>query len=310
MLRVALQGKIKYAGNLVEIVRTYDNCIVSGICPGLNEPESEDNKLLDHPVQVFGALNNLIPLSDAVIFLDHQDETIPFVKNCLRQSRHVFINPTSLMNPQLLEEYFKLADEAGVILYLFHKPDLGILSQLIKPGMTSPEFIDIYRYVISENNSSENIKTTILDEMLYIQSVIPFAAKKIKVSTVPYCSDSPFIINLRIDFSNGTNANITINTFTGLESRFSEFYFSDRFIQVNTLDENIIQKYWKSDELSRFNHSSVIKNEKNPSLDILEFLKRISNISFPVNNSDCGYNIYNTCWELIKEINPVNSNKE
>lgn len=305
MLRIALQGSINDSVKLLETIRSKDNCIVSGLCTELEEPENEKNKLLDHPVQIFSTIHSIIPISDVVIFLEHTNETVPYVKLCLKESRHVFIYPVNLIRPETLKEYVKLAEEAGVILYLFHRPNLGKLENLLNGNGNLPEFIDIYRYVLPKENQPGYVEAVLRDEMLYLTSVAKYPVKKFKVATVPYYSTYPFIINVRIEFTNGSTANLTINTFTGLNTRFSEFYFSDGLIQVNTLEKNIRHRIWKTDKTYKYELNGWLNEEKDLKSEIAKFLSEISKISYPLNHYEFGYNIYNTIWELFREITPA-----
>lgn len=302
MLRVGLQGSKNRAGEMTELIRQNDNCIVSGICTGINGHGTDLIPESGYAVTAIDQTQTIVTASDALIFLEHSSQTEALVKQCLKQSRHVFLNPAAPIKPSLLKEYNKLADEAGVIFYLFHKPELKELRKLLRKKKSSPEFIDIYRYAGSQNNSFETIRHALFHEMLFLHALLPYPVKKFKSTTVPYCSDTPFIINLRLEFTNGTTANLTLNTLTGIESRYSELYFSDSMIQVNTLKGNIREKFWDHPEPFNYELCNSIEQETDPSWDISEFLKTLSSLSPPINNYLYGHHIYTTFWELIKEI--------
>ena len=166
MLRVALQGSITEASKQTQTIRENQNCLVSGVCLD----QKEENFILsgetDHLFQIFHSVESVLEISDAVIFLDHNANSIPFVKKCLKESRHVFIKSSGFLRPEVLAEYSMLAEEAGVIFYLFHRPPIGELEELILKENSAPEFMDIYRYVDYNNGNPGEIIGGLFQELL------------------------------------------------------------------------------------------------------------------------------------------------
>ena len=310
MLRIAIQGNLSEGAKYIDLIRNNSDCILSGLCTETNIQLNEKDKLIDHPVPVFDNIEDLCQVSDVIIFLNHNKSGVNSVKKALRKSKHVFIHPSDILNPDILREYQNLAEEAGVLFYIFHKPFKKDLESLIQNFEGYPEFIDIYRYAgESAENGSTDLRKLILQEILFLTSINKQAIKSFKTISVPYCSEKPYIINLRIDFANSNSANLTINKFRGVNSRYTEIYFHDHMLKVNTLEKSIhiISRNKKHSDSIPLN--TLLLNEFEPDSDIERFLQKLGSSSFPVTSFESGINAYINTWEILKKVIPAHFEK-
>jgi len=305
MLRIAIQGNLPEGSNLVEHIIKNSGCILSGFHADLNDGLSDIDHFIDHTVPLFDNFIELLQNSDAIIFLNHGLKDILSVKQALRKSKHVFIHPKDLLSPVLLNEYQNLADEAGVLFYIFHKPIIGELENLIRNLKDSPEFIDITRKVRETDGKIPDLKKLILKEILYLSSINQQAIRKFKTISVPYNSENPFLVNLRIDFVNYSSANLTINSLSGEDSRNTEVYFRRHTLHLNTLERNI--KVVPRDKSLANSHPlyNITLDESDPSLDIDQFIHKLNTYAYPANSFDSGINAYLNSWEILDKIIPA-----
>jgi len=310
MLRIAIQGKLSEGTKFIELIRNNSDCILSGLCTKTDNQLIKQEKLIDHPVPIFDNINDLCLISDAIIFLNHSESGVDEVKQALRKSKHVFIHPQDILNPEILREYHNLAEEAGVLFYIFHKPIKKDLEDHIQNFSGYPEFIDIYRYAIEpEENKPADLNKLILQEILFLTSVNQQAIKNFKIVSVPYCSEEPYFVNLRIDFANSNSANLTINKFSGVDSRFSEIYFNHRMLRVNTLEKDIRVFHRNKQETDAFPLKTTLQDEFDPGGDIERFIKKLRASEFPANSFESGINAHLISWEILKKVSPAHFEK-
>ena len=310
MLRIAIQGNLSEGAKYIDLIRNNSDCILSGLCTEINTPLAEHDKMIDHPVPIFDNIDDLCLVSDAIIFLNHNSSGVNEVKQALRKSKHVFIHPNNILNPDTLREYQNLAEEAGVLFYIFHKPIKKDLESYINNFEGYPEFIDVYRYVKeSDEDKPAELKKLILREILFLTSINQQVIKNFKTISVPYCSENPYIINMRIDFANSNSANLTINKFSGVDSRFTEIYFHDHLLRVNTLEKSIsiINRNKKQSEAIPLN--TLLLNEFDPNGDIERFIQKVKSSSFPSTSFESGINAYINTWEILKKVIPAHFEK-
>lgn len=306
MLRIALYGDLPEDAKYFESIRKNQDCILTGICTKIDLLSSNSYKLIDHPVAVVEDFNELLMISDAIVFLHHQDASISVIEKALKKSKHIFVYTNKNIHPEILKRYHKLADEAGVLFYIHHKPikkDLEIISNNL---MISPEYIDIFRYADeTKYNSPEKLSRLILEETIFLCALNQQNIKKINTVSIPYCSELPYFINIRIEFSNSTIANLTINKSEQINSRYSEIYFHDQIMYINTLKKNIKVKHQNSGETQSYPLQSLLRDESDPSIEINRFINKLLSSKFPSNPMESGINVYLSAWEILKKVIPA-----
>ena len=129
--------------------------------------------------------------------------------------------------------------------------------------------------------------------------------KNFKIVSVPYYSEKPYFVNLRIDFANSNSANLTINKFSGVDSRYSEIYFNHRMLRVNTLEKYIRVFHRNKQESDTFPLKTALEDEFDPRGDIERFIKKLRTSEFPANSFESGINAHIISWEILKKLSPA-----
>ncbi len=309
MLRIALNGKISDTEKYTDLVLDQPGCILSGIYyQDLNSCYKGENT--DHPATIADSPEQLTEISDAIIFLGNTRGNLDVIQSTLKKSKHVFIFPDSTISPRILKTFRKLADEAGVLFYIRHdifSPGFRDLSGINKEA---PEFIDIYRYTqLSGENFPSQLFELLQQEIMYLFSLNQVPMKRFSSNTVPYCTENPKFINLRFDFVNRSVANLSINMFTGNQSRYTEIYHANNMIRFNTSGKmiEIADKFRgiRKIEYDTFN----LDDEKNIGQEISNFLHYLQNGYWAFNSFDTGYQVFETIWEVYRTVNPLKEEK-
>lgn len=309
MMRIALHGHHGNTENYLELIGNFPQFVVAGIFRGENNIDLP-GPMVEQPAPPIISEDDLIFNSDVILFLDFIKSDFPLLKKAMKASRHVFINPVQVIQSDMLAEIQKLGEEAGIMYYITHKSLDPELRLYLENSYENLEFIDIYRYVPSANASKESsIRKIISRELLFLFSVNNcHELKKYKLKTVPYCSATPFIVNLRFDFSNSSTANLTINFFTQNNARFAELFYSNNLLRINSREDEVefIEPESQNYIVKRKKYS--LKAEGDPANEISSFLNHISEKKLHTDYNISGLFAHKIIWEVVNQISTVNTN--
>ena len=303
MIRIAIFGNSIFSESIIRLTREYNNCLLTGIYSGsmaaLNKVE---NGL---PVPLYLNPDSLIEIADAVVFTDQVYLNFESIKKALKKSRHVFLFPDAKLSFFQTEELNKLAEEAGVMLYMKHKHLNPALKHLLQGHYRNPEYIHIYRKLNRTNaHAGKSIFDSLYHEIIFSLSINRHGHRKFQTSTVPYCSPDPSLINVRIDFVNGTTASITLNNFTREEERHTEIYAGDKMIVLDTNVPEICIVQKNPHETNSYSVNLSLEQEDNANDEYIQFLQRIDQGQLQSEPFESGILHHLTATQIIHEIIP------
>ncbi len=303
MMRIALYGPPDLAHKHIDSISNSNRFLLSGIKAENGNIDYPGN-LLEHPVIVFENEDDLLNASDVIIFLNFKNSQYLLLKRALKESKHVLINPSTFIPKEVLSEIQKLGEEAGVLYYLRHKSlNTELLNHLNLYYYGNAEFIDIYRYIPAGIEKNQSLIHKIIGrEVMFMLSIIPHEIIKFKVKTVPYYSLTPFIINIRFEFSNCSAVNLTINSYTETNARFAELYFETKMLRINS-DENKIE--FANRDTSKLNFCRKdfnLLNEGKLSDEVELFLHLLSEQKYPAEFKNSGLAAYQNIYNIINVI--------
>ena len=308
MMRIALHGDINVAQNYIELIQNSDHFLLSGIFPE-NQSLIPYKNFIDQPANILSTAEDLIRSSDAVFFLNYKDDQIELLKKSLKESRHIFLSSEIILTPELINIIQKLGDEAGVLYYLRHNILNSKFQKELENRQESPEFIDVYRYIpVDIQPNLLDIHKIISRELMFVFSVNNRELKKYKITTVPYCSDAPYIVNIRFDFSNSSTTNLTINLFTHDNTRYTELFYNKNMIRMNTNPGIVeyINREHGNYHIARESYN--YKDENKLSEEMKRFLQLLSEKKYPVDFGKSGLSVHMIIWNIINQISKLKTN--
>lgn len=308
MIRIALHGLLKQAENYLATLQELPQFILSGIF-SVDYHFNSRLGLTDHPAPLFQNEEDMIMSCDAILFLNFKASDFLLLKRALKESKHVFIYPSQILSQEIIDQIHKLGDEAGVIYYIKHKNLNPELLEILDNSYDNLEFVDIYRYIPSNIEFKDRSLLKILaKEILFMFSVNNHEITKYKIKTVPYCSDSPFIINVRFEFANASTANLTINFFTLNNARFAELYYTKNLLRLNSKDGEVEFIAPQKDSFNVVKKKYRLNSEYDADSEILKFLKRIAEDGKPGDYKNSGLLAHQVIWEVGDQISKAKAN--
>jgi predicted dehydrogenase len=179
-------------------------------------------------------------LIEACQIIDIVTPTVSHYENAalaIREGRHVFIEKPLTTTLYEARKLIELAREANVKVQVGHVERFNPAFIAAQPYFSNVMFIEAHR--LGQFNPRGTDVPVILDLMIHdidiVLHVVKSRVKKISASGVSVVSDSPDIANARIEFSNGSVANLTASRISLKNMRKSRFFQKEGYIAVDFL---------------------------------------------------------------------------
>jgi len=288
-----------------------------------------DEKRSEQIISEFG-VKRFDTISELVDNVDVVDIVTPTVSHyecaveALRKSKHVFIEKPIASSNEEASKLMTFTAEANVKVQVGHVERFNPAYLAALPSIKQPMFIESHR--LSQYNPRGTDVPVVLDLMIHdidiALKVVKANIRKVYASGVNVISNSPDIANARLEFDNGSVANLTASRISLKNMRKSRFFQKDTYITVDFLDKKAeIVKIISLDNLPDDPLALVIdpgKNKKKRQL-IFEkpFVKKTNAIEEElrslkhsiVNNLpvkvgiDDGYHALNVAQTILEKIN-------
>jgi predicted dehydrogenase len=159
----------------------------------------------------------------------------------IKSSKHVFIEKPIATTVLEAEEIIALAQEYKVLGQVGHVERFNPAFMAVKDMIHQPMFIETHR--LAEFNPRGTDVPVVLDLMIHdidiILHVVKSPIKTINASGVAVVSNGHDITNARLEFENGTVANLTASRISMKNMRKSRFFQKDAYVGVDFLNKSI-----------------------------------------------------------------------
>ena len=237
MLKIGVLG----AGHLgkihIKCIKQIENYELVGFYDPMEETarkvESEMN------VKCFESIDSLIDAVDVVDIVTPTIQHFACASKALQRSKHVFIEKPIVATPEEANALIKLADEAKVKVQVGHVERFNPAFIAAEPFIKSPMFIEAHRLALFNPRGTD--VPVVLDLMVHdldiLLSIVKSPVTHISASGISIVSPTPDITNARIEFENGTVANLTTSRISMKNMRKTRIFQRDAYITVDFLDK-------------------------------------------------------------------------
>ena len=193
----------------------------------------------DMQVKCFSSIDELIDLVDVVDIVTPTVSHFECASIALKKGKHVFIEKPVVATVDEANRLIKLADEAGVKVQVGHVERFNPAYIAARPYINAPLFIEAHRLAMFNPRGTD--VPVVLDLMVHdidiSFDVIKSPIKSVSVSGVSIVSPTPDITNARIEFENGSVANLTASRISLKNMRRHRMFQKDAYITVDFLDK-------------------------------------------------------------------------
>jgi len=247
-------------------------------------------------------LNKIEAVSVAVPTPQHYE----VAKEVLLSNKHLLLEKPIAENLSQADELCKIADEKDIVFQVGHIERFNPAIIAAMPLVKSPLFIESHR--LSPFKTRGVDVPVIYDLMVHdidiILSVVKKRITKIEAVGVPVLSKEFDIANARIEFENGTIANLTTSRVSKEKMRKIRFFQTDSYLSINYLNHSV--EYYKRKFLDGKPYIEreelKVKTAEPLKLEIESFIKSIRNGTPPrINGYDAKEALY-VANKMVKKI--------
>lgn len=237
MLKIGVLG----AGHLGKI---HINCIkqlpVYELVGFYDQDENTAKKVSDDlNVNSFSSIEELIELVDIVDIVTPTICHFECASIALNKGKHVFIEKPIVATVDEANRLIDLAEKAGVKVQVGHVERFNPAYISARPHIDSPLFVEAHRLALFNPRGTD--VPVVLDLMVHdidiILDMIKSPISNISVSGVSIVSPTPDITNARIEFENGSVANLTASRISLKNMRRHRIFQKDAYITVDFLEK-------------------------------------------------------------------------
>lgn len=210
-----------------------ENCNLIGI----NDSNTEQAKLAadKFSVKVFDSMESLLENVNAISIAATTSAHYELAKECLQAGKHIFIEkPITATIPEA-EEIVDLANSLNLKLQVGHIERFNPALVSMEKYIVDPKFIQTDR--LAQFNPRGTDVAVVLDLMIHdidiILSLIKSKVENIEANGVAVVSDNIDIANARIQFENGSVANVTASRISQKKMRKMRIFQRDSYVALD-----------------------------------------------------------------------------
>lgn len=193
----------------------------------------------DLQVKSFSSVEELIDLVDVVDIVTPTISHFECASLALRKGKHVFIEKPIVATVEEADRLVKLAEDAKVKVQVGHVERFNPAYIAARPHINAPLFIEAHRLAIFNPRGTD--VPVVLDLMVHdidiVLDLIKSPVKNVSVSGVSIVSPTQDITNARIEFENGSVANLTASRISMKNMRKHRVFQKDAYITIDFLEK-------------------------------------------------------------------------
>jgi hypothetical protein len=212
---------------------------VTGFCPMGNSGSNLDLTRAGIPVL---SKYELLNECDVLIAGRTITEATDLLADAIKRSVPVMLLNPELLNSGLISDLMKLQEESQTIVYVNQAGRAKPLLQACMHQITHPSLFEMRHFLhkpvnVSMPEYNADVLFRMLDALLFL---CPLNYQKIRVFRHPQSISGTCLISARIEFDNGSTANIISNDLSEDESFTIEIYKNHHLLKIDLLNNHIV----------------------------------------------------------------------
>ena len=249
-LKCAVIGVGNFGRNHAEKYASMENCTLTAVVD--NNPNTVAEVAKHYSTTPLSDYRELLDQVDAVSVVTLTSTHYQIAHDFLSHGKHVLIEKPIAATVDQADQLIQTAKENQCILQVGHierfNPVLAQINDLNLDG----SFIQIMR--LAPFSKRSNDVSVILDLMIHdLDLVLSFVASDIthiSAKGLSVLSDKIDIANARIEFDNGSVADLSVSRISESQKRILRIFKKDKYFSMR-LDENSSKTYWKDKATNR-----------------------------------------------------------
>lgn len=317
MLKIGVIG----AGHLgkihIKLLKEITSCSLVGFYD--NNANVQEKIATEFNITAYKTSEALINASDVIIIVTPTLYHFQYAAAAIRNGKHVFIEKPITHTLEEAEILVSMIEEAGLKCQVGHIERLNPAFTSIQKHIVKPMFIESHR--LAQFNPRGTDVSVVLDLMIHdidlVLSIVKSTVKRISANGVSIISDSPDIANARIEFDNGSVANLTSSRISMKDMRKMRLFQPNAYISIDFLKKES-EIFSISESMPETNTALPIefdnkkkyiqfnKPEIQPTnaikMELELFIQAITENREPIVSITDGYNALKVAHQIVKKI--------
>lgn len=200
-------------------------------------------------IKAFSSCEDLIKNCDAVDIVCPTPFHFAYAEQVIKAGKHVFVEKPVTIHPEETKVLVQLCHEAGVVAQVGHVEQFNPAILAAKPFIHRPLFITTERLALYNPRGTD--VSVVLDLMIHdidlVLSMVKSNIKKIQASGSPVICETDDIATARIDFDNGTIANLSVSRVAIHNKRSLQIFQKENFLAIDLLHKTVTKAELKKD---------------------------------------------------------------
>jgi predicted dehydrogenase len=232
-LKVGIIGTGHLGRLHTKLFKEVNNCELVGIYDKDMERANSCGKELN--VNIFRHMEDLLKSVDAVSIVATTSAHYEIAKISLEAGKHIFIEKPITATIEQAEDLVFLSDQKNLNLQVGHIERFNPALLSLEKYHLNPRFIETDR--LAQFNPRGTDVAVVLDLMIHdidiILSLVKSDVKKVNASGVAVVSSNIDIANARLEFENGSVANVTASRISQKKMRKMRIFQKDTYISLD-----------------------------------------------------------------------------
>ncbi len=235
-IKVALFG-VGHLGKIhIQCIQQSQNAVLIGVWD--LDKEAETKVILDNNLSAYSSEEELIRSSDAVFIITPTPAHLSIALKAIEFGKHLFIEkPVTLNVEEANQLKLKLSAQPQLKCQIGHVERFNPAFVSAYHQIRNPLFIEGHR--LAEFKARGTDVSVVMDLMIHdldlVLNMVHSPVREIRASGVSVMSKTPDICNARIEFANGTVANLTASRISLKQMRKLRIFQSDAYIGIDLL---------------------------------------------------------------------------
>ena len=210
-------------------------------------------------IKSFSAFEELLKNCDAIDIVCPTPFHFEYAQQAIKAGKHVFIEKPVTIHPEETKVLVQLCHEAGVVAQVGHVEQFNPAILAARPFINRPLFITAERLALYNPRGTD--VSVVLHLMIHdidlVLSMVKSNVKKIKASGSPVICSTTDIAHARIEFDNGTIANLSVSRVALLNKRSLQIFQKESFLNIDLLNKTFTKAELKKNHQLSENESVI-----------------------------------------------------
>ena len=250
---------------IIEMIEDYNFCKVIGVS------YQEDIVMKDYTFPDINSNEDLVNEADIMVVVGAGSSQVKVLYQIIRKSKHIFLINENKFSPDETNDLIKLYEEANIN-FVISQP------HRINPVFNVLEFNNQISFINITENGIHNENEILLYNRLLDKVDMLLMIVKSNIYRISACSSSDEFINIRMEFNNAVNANITINQLAEDNNSWVEILSPGENMKIDLIKNEVyrINKTRKGKIYNTKDFSSEMNGKSLLSKEFELFLKSVS----------------------------------